>query len=111
MTMYYQTDRFRECACGCRSVVEGLVRGRPRLFVSGHNLRKVEKTNDHRRKIGLGQRRAWDDGRRQRVSIGEVRVKNGVRQVRVRSENGWAYWKSEASPLDKYREMSTEQLL
>jgi 5-methylcytosine-specific restriction endonuclease McrA len=106
----YQTDRLRECGCGCGTLVSGLVKGRPRRFVNGHNMRGVAELFDQRQKIGHAQRRAWQGGRQRRVEIGSVRIKNGIQQIRVQSPNGWAYWKAETRPLDKYRSMSAEQL-
>jgi len=52
------------------------------------------RTKDHNRKIGIAQKRAWDDGRRKRIVIGTERLKNGKVQIKVLSENGWPFWKN-----------------
>lgn len=63
------------CECGCGAEVTGLTRGRPRRFISGHNLRGLEKTATHRARIAEGQRQAWLT-KRQRMPVGSTWVDN-----------------------------------
>lgn len=80
MKPYYQDS---VCACGCNATV------RPgRKFVSGHNLRDLPRTDEHRRKIGEGQRRAWITSRK-RHPIGSTNIDvNGYRRVKVLAGSG-----------------------
>jgi len=65
---------------------------------------------DQRKKIGEGQRRAWDDGRRRRVPIGSTRIKNGRVQIKVLSAKGWEFWKYERVGRN-YDILSAEEIL
>lgn len=57
------------CACGCGSEVAV-----NRHFISGHNLRVMKsRSQEHRLKIGDGQRRAWQT-KRQRLPVGSTNV-------------------------------------
>jgi len=68
------------------------------------------RTEEHNRKIGEAQRRAWDDGRRKRVLIGSKRIKNGRLQIKVLSAKGWAFWEYERVGRN-YSVLSPEELL
>lgn len=82
-----------DCECGCGSSVEGLTRGRPRRFVSGHNLRGLDKTDAHRTAIAEGQRRAWRT-KRQRLAVGSQRsTSDGYIVVKVHEGKG--PWRAE----------------
>ena len=62
-------------------------------FVSGHNLRGLPRTEEHRRKIGDAQRLAWQT-KRKRKPIGSKNVdSNGY--VRVKVAEGSATWRPE----------------
>lgn len=90
MTPYYE-ENGNECACGCHEHVSGLVRGKPKRFVSGHNLRLVtEKTEIHRRRIGEAQRRAWQT-KRKRLPLGS-KNKDANGYVRVKVVEGAGRW-------------------
>lgn len=79
------------CLCGCGSPVEGLTRGKPRRYVSGHNLRGLERTADYRAAIGSGQRRAWQT-KRQRLPVGTTRI-SASGYVLVKVHPGAGHWK------------------
>jgi len=80
MKPYYQDD---DCACGC-----GAPPAKGRRFISGHNLRTIEKTDAHRQRIAEGQRRAWET-KRTRMPLGSTRLDaNGYRLVKVREGGG-----------------------
>lgn len=84
----------KTCECGCGQEVSGKGReGRPRRFVSGHNLRHLPRTEEHRRKIGEAQRRAWKT-KRTRKPIGAKNIdQHGY--VRVKVVEGSASWRKE----------------
>lgn len=68
------------------------------------------RTEEHNKKIGEAQKRAWDDGRRQRIPIGSTRIKNGKLQIKVLSVKGWEFWKYERVGRN-YSSFSTKELL
>ena len=90
------------CKCRCGQKVKN-------LYVSGHNFKNIAKTDNQKAQIGKAQKKAWDDGRRNRVVVGEKREINGRIKVRTVSKNGWVFWKNE-DPYKKYREMSIVEL-
>lgn len=103
------------CECGC-----GIATAK--RFVSGHNLRHQVKTSEHRHKISLGQKRAWDRGRtgggsKQRIPIGTTRMRNERQQVRAVTTGGWFVWRyterkeRELRRIDKYDRMTTQELM
>lgn len=81
----------RLCECGCGQEVSGLVRGKPRRYVSGHNLRGLPRTEEHRRKIGEAQRRAWSTSR-QRLPVGAT-YKDSDGYIRVKVVAGKGKWR------------------
>ena len=76
------------CACGCGIEVSG-----KRKWVSGHNLRCLERTAAHRERIAEGQRMAWKT-KRQRMPIGSKWIDGGG-YVRVKIAEGKGKWKLE----------------
>ena len=71
-----------ECKCGC-----GQITNEGKEYISGHNLKLLVKTVEHRRHIGEGQRKAWED-KRERKPIGSKNL-DGYGYVRVKViENG-----------------------
>jgi hypothetical protein len=81
------------CACGCGAEVTGLVLGKPRRYISGHNLKGIKRTPEYCARIGEGQRRAWQS-KRQRLPIGTKRV-DGSGYVVVKVEPGAGRWVQE----------------
>lgn len=76
------------CACGCGQEV-----GSGRRYVSGHNLRGLVRTEEHRQRIGEAQRRAWDT-KRVRFPLGETRIDHdGYRRVKIHPGKG--AWRAE----------------
>src|SRR5690242_20023097 len=78
------------CGCGCGAVVPS-----GRRFVSTHNFRvqSPTKTEEHRRNIAEGQRRAWST-KRQRMPLGSKRL-NHYGYVVVKVVPGKGHWKLE----------------
>jgi len=63
------------------------------MYVSGHNLKRLKRTAQHRRRIGEAQRRAWQT-KRQRLPIGTRRFDHsGYVVVKVLAGKG--AWKLE----------------
>jgi hypothetical protein len=88
MNPHYEDDTARTCQCGCGEPVSGVTRRGPRVFVTGHNLRNLEKTEAHRRAISEACREAWAT-KRQRMPIGSRRKDvNGYWLVKVREGGG-----------------------
>jgi hypothetical protein len=90
------------CECGCGQSTTpvpqtihrlGLRKGQPRRFVSGHNFKTMVKSADHLRKIGDGQRRAWDT-KRQRMPIGSKRLSHQG-YILVKTRKGEGRWDKE----------------
>ena len=79
------------CRCGCGRLVSGRTRNGPRRYVSGHNLRALKKTAEHRAAISEGQRRAWQT-KRTRLPLGTTRRDaHGYTLVKVHAGKGrWA---------------------
>ncbi len=75
------------CRCGCGQIV-----ARGKQFISGHNLRVIVKTDLHKNNLRQAIKGVWDLGKRTRIPVGSKRIRNGVEQIRVKSENGWIYW-------------------
>lgn len=76
------------CRCGCGAEVAA-----HRQFVSGHNLKTLAKTAEHARKIGEGQKRAWQT-KRQRLPVGTKRHgRDGYILVKVHA--GAGHWRPE----------------
>lgn len=69
MTPYF--DDGQTCECGCGDQVTGVTRRGPRRFVSGHNLRRIERTPEHRARIAEALRESWRT--RDRMPIGATR--------------------------------------
>lgn len=86
MELFHQSESY--CFCGCGTL---LLAGR--RFVSGHNLRMVVKSLEHKANIGRGMKEVWDSGKRKRAVQGEIRIRNGRKYRRVRSVKGCLYWK------------------
>ena len=86
---YYQDEHEgRACECGCGEQVHGTTRRGPRRFVTGHNLRTLERTEAHRRAISESCREAWAT-KRQRMPLGSRRKdSNGYWLVKVREGAG-----------------------
>lgn len=74
------------CQCGCGAAVA-------RRFVSGHNLRVLERTQQHRENIAEAQRRAWQSTR-QRLPLGTRRKDRGG-YVLVKVVPGKGQWRKE----------------
>ncbi len=72
-----------ECGCGAMTI---------KRFVSGHNLRNQVKSDEHKRKISIGQKAAWDRGRTGGGS--KMRRKVGDKIV---DSNGYVLIKTEPS--------------
>lgn len=73
----------KSCECGCGSPVDGVTRHGPRRFVSGHNIRGIERTAQYKAAIGAGQRRAWAT-KRTRSPIGSENLDtHGYVRVKV----------------------------
>ncbi len=72
--------------CGC-----GGSPSNGRKFISGHNLRLVVKTDEHRRRIGEGQRRAWATTR-ERKPVGST-YRNAYGYLVEKVEPGAAPWR------------------
>lgn len=77
------------CACGC-----GTETAKGRRFVSGHNLRGMPRTEEHRQKIGAAQKRAWDT-KRERMAVGTKRVNRNDGYVVVKVLAGKGHWRAE----------------
>ena len=79
-TPYYQDEsEGRACECSCGEQVHGTTRRGPLRFVTGHNLRTLERTEAHRRAISESCREAWAT-KRQRMPLGDlVALLNGNR--------------------------------
>ncbi len=77
-----------ECKCGC-----GLQVNDGKQFVSGHNLRGLKMTPEHRRHIGEAQRLAWTN-KRKRLPLGSTNHDaNGY--IRVKVLHGSGRWDKE----------------
>lgn len=77
-----------QCKCGCGAVIED-----NRQYVSGHNLKNLEKTKEHRAKIREGQRIAWLT-KRPRMPVGSTRISyDGY--VLVKVHPGQGLWRAE----------------
>lgn len=88
MKPYYSDDSGRSCACGCGSPVGGSTRLGLRRFVSGHNLRNMERTAEHKAAIAAACRNAWAT-KRGRMPLGSRRRDaNGYWLVKVREGGG-----------------------
>lgn len=83
----YYTDG-SACECGC-----GELPSPGRRFISRHNLRTLEKTQDHRANIAEGQRRAWET-KRERLPIGTRRYDHSG-YVLVKVVAGAGHWRKE----------------
>ena len=91
MKPYYQDDYERTCECGCGESVSGVTRHGPRRFVSGHNLRNLERTDAHRKALSAALRKAWAT-KRERMPLGSKRKDaNGYWLVKVREGGGRWY--------------------
>jgi hypothetical protein len=87
----YYTDShesYSHCACGC-----GTVAAAGRKFVSGHNLKGLKRTEQHRARIGEGQRKAWAT-KRGRLPVGTKRHGRGG-YVIVKVVAGHGRWEFE----------------
>jgi len=71
------------CICGCGN--------KPNIgkqYISGHNLKKMERTEEHRKKIGNAQKIAWST-KRKRLPIGSKNSDNrGYIRVKVLAGSG-----------------------
>lgn len=84
------------CKCGCGSVVsEG------RMFISGHNLKHLKKTESHKNKIAKAQKESWKNnnerlcfGRQPRKPVGSKTI-DAHGYVLVKEKDGAAHWKKE----------------
>ena len=85
---WYNIRMSHKCLCGCGADVS-----LSRSFVSGHNLRGLERTQVHRRRISEGQRRAWLT-KRVRKPIGSKWVDTSG-YIRVKVVAGKGNWKLE----------------
>jgi hypothetical protein len=78
---YYADDAGCACSCG----------GQPapgRQFITGHNLRVLERTEEHRRSLSEAAVRVWET-KRQRMPLGTRRLdSNGYWLVKVREGGG-----------------------
>lgn len=80
--------RGRVCECGCGTPVSGATRRGPRRYVTGHNLRTMERTDEHRAAISAACRVAWAT-KRERMPLGSRRRdSNGYWLVKVREGGG-----------------------
>ena len=72
------------CKCGC-----GKITNTGRLFVTGHNLKVLVRTDAHRQKIAEAQKRAWAS-KRKRMPLGATRKDcHGYVWVKVAQGNDW----------------------
>ncbi len=76
----------KRCKCGCGGNANA-----GRTYISGHNLRGMTRTAQHRANIAKGQRRVWKTNRR-RLPVGTKRVAHdGYVRVKVLAGKGrWA---------------------
>lgn len=73
-----------KCKCGC-----GKTTNKRRLFISGHNLRCLERTDEHCRKISIGQKIAWRN-KRKRMPLGATRKDfHGYIWVKIKHGRNW----------------------
>ena len=80
-TPYYQDDLELMCECGCGVAVL-------RRFVSGHNLRGLERSPEWLANQSVALKRAWAT-KRTRKPLGSTRIDaNGYRLVKVREHGG-----------------------
>lgn len=87
MKPYFQ-DETKFCECGCGKAIIPA-----RRFISGHNLIGLPRTEEHRRKIGIAQRKSWQTSQR-RLPIGSKNLDhNGY--VRVKVVEGAGKWVKE----------------
>lgn len=76
------------CACGCQAEVTP-----PRRYISGHNLRNLKRTAQHRARIAEAQRRAWAT-KRQRHPVGSTNL-DAHGYVRVKVLEGSGRWEKQ----------------
>lgn len=86
----------KKCKCGCGAIVND-----NRIFVSGHNLKTLKKTEKHKRLIGEGQKRAWKRApqrlcfnKQPRKPVGSKAIDNQG-YVLIKEKDGCAHWKKE----------------
>lgn len=73
--------------------MNGETRKGPRRFVSGHNLRTLERTEEHKANIAAAQRRSWQTSRK-RLPIGSKNTDHHG-YVRVKVTEGSGPWRKE----------------
>ena len=73
------------CKCGCGTIIkEG------KQYVSGHNVRNLPRTEEHNKKIGEAQKKAWAE-KRQRFPIGSRNLDtHGYVRIKVKVDGEWA---------------------
>ena len=76
------------CKCGCNQIANT-----EKQFISGHNLRVIIKSEEHKIKIGVAQKRAWKV-KRERLPLGS-KNKDVNGYVRVKVAVGSGRWISE----------------
>lgn len=82
-----------KCLCGCGRKVDGATRNGKRRFVSGHNLRTMKRTPEHRAAISAALRYAWRT-KRQRLPVGTRRISHDG-YVLVKVLPGKGPWRAE----------------
>lgn len=76
------------CECGCSvPVAPG------RRFVSGHNLLVLERTEEHRKAIGAGQRHAWSTKRKRKPVGSRRKDAQGYWHVKTHESDGGKWTK------------------
>lgn len=91
MKPYYEDESC--CECGCGQHVSGETRNGPRRYVSGHNLRNLERTEVHRAALSDALTLAWAT-KRQRMPVGSRR-KDAHGYWLVKTREGGGRWDKE----------------
>ena len=85
---YYQDDHKRACECGCGQPVAGGTRNGARRYISGHNLRNLPRSKEHRASLSEAAREAWRT-KRKRMPLGSRRKDaNGYWLIKTREGGG-----------------------
>ena len=77
-----------KCKCGCNGDT-----GKGKTYISGHNLKCLERTKTHDAKIGEAQKLAWKS-KRKRLPIGS-KNKDTHGYIRVKVKAGAGRWEKE----------------
>jgi hypothetical protein len=81
---YYQQGT---CRCGCGATITSA----GKRFISGHNLKIFQHTQEQARKIGEAQKKAWSN-KRKRLPVGTTTIDHdGYTRVKVHKGSGRWY--------------------